>query len=854
MATFYVSPAGAGLRDGSSIENAGTIGSLNTYIKAAGPGGEVLLLADQGAYSRGTQLSITAGGTPEAPITIRGIDSGGNPMAAQIVGTRAEPWTPGLTAGNDLFRLLSGANNLVFQDLAVKNVGDGVFRAGADISNLTVRNVTASNVSRFLEDYVSGTATSATIDGLLVQDVSVAGYSQNAIRLQYDTRNVVIQDVVADSQYQNGGLYIAGVALAGTVHDVLISRTEMRNNYGFGAPTEYWNGDGFMTERGVYDIRFEDTVAAGNTDAGYDLKSSNTVLVRALSEGNNRNYRFWSSSISLLDSSSIDPYHSGGTAPTSHVWLARGAVATIDGLTFSDALLPQRLFDLGDGANTIHLRDTAISPLYQDLIRLGTGSLIETNAAPTGVVLSGGTIEENAAAGAWVASLSALDPDPHDSHSFALIDGGTDRFEIVGSDIRVKSGALLDFEIQASYGLAIRVTDQDGLSCDQDVAIALIDIQETGTAGDDVLAGGAGGDRLAGGAGNDIYTVNAAGDVVVEALGQGVDLVNTSLANYVLGANVENLAFVGTGDFAGTGNGLNNLITGGAGSDTLSGGNGNDTLRGDQGADLIFGGGNNDKLYGDDGDDQLQGGNGRDSLYGGNGSDLLDGGGSDDTLAGGAGDDTYLLNTSGDKVVEKAGEGSDTVRSCVNYVLGANLEDLVLTGANVIKGTGNSGNNRITGNSVANVLSGGAGNDVLDGGGGNDTLIGGEGADIYLFGRGSGQDLLSNSDTDQAADTLLLGNGIAADQLWFTCSGNDLVVSVLGTADRATLQGWYSDIRNQLDRFELADGATLAAAQVQQLVEAMSAFAAAPAAMTDLTVPQQQMVESAIASNWHSVD
>jgi len=55
---------GSGLRDGSSIENAGTIANLNKYIAAAGPGGQVLLLADQGAYQQNTQLSISAGGRP----------------------------------------------------------------------------------------------------------------------------------------------------------------------------------------------------------------------------------------------------------------------------------------------------------------------------------------------------------------------------------------------------------------------------------------------------------------------------------------------------------------------------------------------------------------------------------------------------------------------------------------------------------------------------------------------------------------------------------------------------------------------------------------------------------------------
>ena len=63
--------------------------NLNQFIQSAGPGGEVLLLADQGAYQQNTQLSISKGGTDGAPVTIRGIDSSGDPMAAEIVGTRS---------------------------------------------------------------------------------------------------------------------------------------------------------------------------------------------------------------------------------------------------------------------------------------------------------------------------------------------------------------------------------------------------------------------------------------------------------------------------------------------------------------------------------------------------------------------------------------------------------------------------------------------------------------------------------------------------------------------------------------------------------------------------------------------
>ena len=104
-------------------------------------------------------------------------------------------------------------------------------------------------------------------------------------------------------------------------------------------------------------------------------------------------------------------------------------------------------------------------------------------------------------------------------------------------------------------------------------------VVETGTTGNDVLTGGAGGDRLSGGAGNDTYTVNSTGDVVVEAASQGADLAKTTLAAYTLTANVENLNFIGTGDFTGTGNTLGNVINGAAGNDALRGGGGIDTIQ-----------------------------------------------------------------------------------------------------------------------------------------------------------------------------------------------------------------------------------------------------------------------------------
>jgi Ca2+-binding RTX toxin-like protein len=246
----------------------------------------------------------------------------------------------------------------------------------------------------------------------------------------------------------------------------------------------------------------------------------------------------------------------------------------------------------------------------------------------------------------------------------------------------------------------------------------------TGNSGDNRLDGGGGADTMAGGAGDDTYVVDNAGDVVTEAASAGIDGIESSLAAYTLVANVENLQlFIGWNDNVnrnGTGNALANVITGSHGINTLNG---------------------------LDGDDQLFGNNGNDTLLGGNGNDWLDGGLGDDRMEGGAGDDRYVVNSALDVVVEAAASGTDTVESSVSFILGANVENLLLTGNSwdALDGQGNNLNNRLTGNNGNNNLDGGVGADTMAGGGGNDTYTVDDLGDVVVEFQLSGTDHIRSS-------------------------------------------------------------------------------------------------------------
>jgi pimeloyl-ACP methyl ester carboxylesterase len=264
--------------------------------------------------------------------------------------------------------------------------------------------------------------------------------------------------------------------------------------------------------------------------------------------------------------------------------------------------------------------------------------------------------------------------------------------------------------------------------------------------------GGLGAKVLTGSPGNDTYAVDNSLDTIIEAANEGIDTVQASVT-YALGDNVENLTLTGTEMIDGTGNSLDNIIIGNSNNNILNGGDGNDTLDGGLGADTMSGGNGNDIYVVDNVLDTViesantsiaiaqplpliaaaftlsveapiladtakidSTGNALNTLIAASESIPI----VQAPIASALAVKVETTSNALTAVTASAQGGIDTVQSSITYTLGANVENLTLTGTAKIDGMGNTLDNIIIGNSGNNILTGGGGLDILTGGAGND--------------------------------------------------------------------------------------------------------------------------------------
>ena len=268
----------------------------------------------------------------------------------------------------------------------------------------------------------------------------------------------------------------------------------------------------------------------------------------------------------------------------------------------------------------------------------------------------------------------------------------------------------------------------DGLGGDDTIDGSLGNDTVSGGAGSDTLTGDGGNDALSGGDGNDTLYGNRSG---VDAIGDDT-LIGGRGRDTLIGSLGNDTYRFNRGD----------------GDDTIVDTGGNDTLRLSAGVlpqqvtlyriSHKFGVGDDLVVVLDAGADQIW----IEGYFAPNGTQAVEqivfedpnGAtwdaaaiqskaivvGTPNTVNGTTGNDTFTVDHVDDVINEGVNSSIDTVRSSVSYMLGANLENLTLTGVLNLNATGNALNNVLTGNSGDNQLYGMGGTDTFAGGAGDD--------------------------------------------------------------------------------------------------------------------------------------
>ena len=379
------------------------------------------------------------------------------------------------------------------------------------------------------------------------------------------------------------------------------------------------------------------------------------------------------------------------------------------------------------------------------------------------------------------------------AHTLADVDGlGVIAYQWKAAGVNIAGATASSFVLTSTQvGRAITVsasfTDGGGTAESKtSAATASVITSVTGTSAANTLNGSTGAELMIGLAGNDTYLVNNAGDLVLENLNEGTDLVNASVS-HTLGANVENITLTGSSAINATGNALDNVLTGNSGVNVLTGGAGNDTYVAGAGDTIV------------------------EALNGGT-----------DTVQIG------ITHTLAANVENLTLTGTSAINGTGN------------TDANVL--AGNSGVNTLTGNAGNDTLDGKAGADSLVGGAGNDTYWLGRGYGIDA--------ITETDATAGNTDIARFESGVATDQLWFRQVSNNLEVTIIGTSDRFNIVNWYTGNANHVEQFKTSDGKTLLDSQVQNLVSAMAAFAPPAAGQTTLPANYATALAPVIAANW----
>ena len=335
VADKYVLPNGAGKKDGSSWENA-LCASQNGLQKVIDElQSDSTIWIGSGTYSN-ISLNLKTGGENGSYKKIIGKDLGsGLPLFIN----NFDKNNPSKT-GQTFLNIQKRVSNFWIQDIQLKNYQIGIKSDGGQHQNLRINNVDAENCRECISLDGGATVDDTQIGShdIEIKDCDFLNYTKRGIRLKNGNYSVRIINSTADAGGKEWatepfqmGFQVAGVenktegSNFAPDHDITFINCTSRNNYN-DAGDKYWNADGFVAEKGTYNLKFIDCKAFDNTDGGWDDKSIGTNYEGCISLRNKRNYRIWGE-VKMLRSIGAYSIFPGGSGDEAGLWTEGKVVA-----------------------------------------------------------------------------------------------------------------------------------------------------------------------------------------------------------------------------------------------------------------------------------------------------------------------------------------------------------------------------------------------------------------------------------------------------------------------------------------------------------------------------------------------
>lgn len=295
----FVTPSGAGSHNGTNWANAYGEAELQALFNSIAAGHTVHL--GSGTYSLGGTITMTKSGTASAPIVVQGVNTGtGLPLFDGAFDNHNN-------ASKSLFSFGTGAMSY----LTVKNLD--FFEHGFVIdmpktgTTDTLRDhITFENLNF---DSIEDAIRLRNCNNILVRNCHAIRYTKKAFRVGDYASFVTFQNCSADCTGGNqafwakntpNGFYCEnetdGIPI---IHDITYIDCVARNNGYKQSTSDYWNGDGFSTERGHYNIVRIRCQSYDNNDAGFDDKGNDVTMIDCIAAGNFRQYRIWADDVVL---------------------------------------------------------------------------------------------------------------------------------------------------------------------------------------------------------------------------------------------------------------------------------------------------------------------------------------------------------------------------------------------------------------------------------------------------------------------------------------------------------------------------------------------------------------------------